>query len=338
LIAHYPNSLEYSTSPPSGGWCNRYIERYAIDSCEEQRNRIDTTHGVVWFVLAAWGSEKEWCGVEFGLHGFEEGDFVFTQHGPCCPSAPLEIPTSGWPGPSEGTAIVATSEPWRGDFVPVYYFVGYAYEEARIDIGVNPASNGLGTANCANPPAGWVPAAVGAMGLFGPGVYACPGEVPQGLQVLGAEPPLLEGGRVCCVGTGCTLTAGNICDFLSGVYHPEWTTCNPNPCSDQIEARYLVIGPGWWFGEDWSAGLEALATAHEADGIEGEVLTLMEIRSQYGSTDAPAIRQAIRDRFLDFGGPPTRFGVLLAGDWSSEPCDAERRVIPPFYRYDPLVA
>jgi hypothetical protein len=42
FIAHYPAAMQFSSDPPAGGWCQQYLSNYAITSCEEQVNRLDS--------------------------------------------------------------------------------------------------------------------------------------------------------------------------------------------------------------------------------------------------------------------------------------------------------
>ncbi len=187
LIAHFPTGMAFSSDPPTGGWCQHYWDNYRIEDCEEQVNRIDTEDEVIWFVLAAWDEEKEWCGTEFGFGEYDSTAFVITGFSPCWPADGLEIPTAAWPGPEEGTAIVVTSDPWEGNFVPVYWFSGYAYEEGLIPLAKDPATGFAGTANCANPPGTWAADSLGGMGLFQDGVYACPAGFLAGGPGLGPQ-------------------------------------------------------------------------------------------------------------------------------------------------------
>lgn len=174
LIAHHPTQMEFSSDPPDSGWCRCYWDSFSIEDCEDQVNRIDTTNQVIWFVLAAWDEEKRWCGTEFGLGEYDPAAFTITHYGPCWPIDGLEIPTSSWPAPNEGTAIVATGTAWQGNFIPVYWFAGYAYEEGLIPLATDPATDYAGTSNCANPPEAWEVESLGGMGFFREGVYTCP--------------------------------------------------------------------------------------------------------------------------------------------------------------------
>ena len=187
----------------------------------------------MWYVLAAWSESKEWCGVEYGFGTFDASILAFDDHGPCFPVDGLELPTSGWPGPNEGVAMtVVGGDTWTGNWVPVYYFVGYAYSEAgQIPIDVDPQGPFIGFANCQNPP-GIFPVAEntptefrrGAMGINIEGIRAAPG----------TPPPM----AVCCVDLSCLIRTEVECADLGGVWHPEWESCDPNPCDPEAVCCY----------------------------------------------------------------------------------------------------
>lgn len=274
FIAHYPAAMQFSSDPPAEGWCEYYEENFALTSCEDQVNRIDTSGGVIWFVLAAWTEAKEFCGVSFGLSAFPQGAFGFTDVGPCFPANGLEIPTAEWPGPEEGTSIVVTDTPWEGEFVPVYYFSGYAYSAGVISLAPNPQTGSGGTANCSNPPETWPAVAFGAMGLFQNGGYACPtgGHTPGGnepavccvdsdcYQVTEVQCTALGGqfhasepfcylnvcepfvGRACCLGDGtCAVLTVSECTVLGGTWISDRQSCEPTPCDEGTETTWGVI-------------------------------------------------------------------------------------------------
>jgi gingipain R len=178
FIAHHPPGLQFSAGQD---YCQRYFQDFAIDSCSEQNNRIDLDGNQgqtsVWYVLAAWGEEKEWCGAEFGFAAFDSTIYGFTQWGPCFPGGAndgLQLATTGWPGPNAGVSLSISSTPWSGNFVPIYWFMGYSYYQGEIPLAVNPGSAFGGTANCETPPQSWDATAFGGMGIFQEGTYACP--------------------------------------------------------------------------------------------------------------------------------------------------------------------
>lgn len=214
LLTHHPAQLQYSNGYDL---CEQY-EDYVIGSCEEQVNRIDINGDEavsVWYVIAAWDESKTWCATEFGFGDFDPAAFYFTDYGACLPNH-LEMTTGGWPGPNEGTAVVATDIVWSGNFLPVYYFVGRAYYVDTIPLSVDPAQQFGGFGNCSVPAESWN-AQLGVLGLFTDGVYLCP---PEAIHA-------------CCdPATGeCVLLTENECATLGGVWLQETDDCDPNPCT-----------------------------------------------------------------------------------------------------------
>lgn len=222
-IAHFVAELPYSTDPPVGGWCRAY-ESYAIPNSQGQVNRVDIPGGdeapVSWFVLSAWAEEKVWGLCQFGFGDFDPALFAFSEWSACCPVGFLEIPTAGWPGPNAGTAFTRIgSVGWEASIAPVYWFGGYAYAASApgmIPLGVDPSYNFAGWVNNVNPPAAFEAECLGALGIDMDGVACHP------------IPPVAV--AVCCVGHDCVLESEAGCLDLGGAWHPEWVSCEPNPC------------------------------------------------------------------------------------------------------------
>ncbi len=264
LVAHYVPEMVHSEDRWNV-YCDEYLEHYAIHSPAEVNARIDVAYfwPVDWFVLAAWESEdKRWCGTEFGFGDYNGNIFSAAAASPCFPDEGLEIPTPGWPGPLEGTAFVTTTMPWTGNWVPVYYFGGYAYGyygPGRIPIAEDPPTGFVSLGNCVIPPSQFPvePSARGAMGINTDGIvpefppppepWACCFDTGECFLLTQAECDLqgglawLEGvtctpnpcdqpGACCLIGL-CEITVGEgACDLLGGVYQGPGTTCDPNPC------------------------------------------------------------------------------------------------------------
>lgn len=220
FIAHFDPQVEWSD--PLQGWCVEYLECCVITSCDQQNPMLPTEASHVWFVLAQWWEEpKTWCLSEFGFGDYDPTIYVFDTFGPCTPGAHLEISTPDWPGPMQGTAVATTDIPWSGNFVPVYYFTGYAYTgTGQIPFGPDPPTGVAGFVNCPIPPQEFEAACLPAMGIGVPGIECC-GEEPQ---------PMYP----CCYGDddeACDVLTVADCDELGGVSHPEWPNCGPpNPC------------------------------------------------------------------------------------------------------------
>jgi hypothetical protein len=213
FITHYPPGIVYTIDPTD--WCATYGQ-FAISSCDQQNNTIDTELGAVWYVLAAFNeNDKVWCGTEFGLGAYNPGAVAFVGNGQC-PTDALVIPAGAWPGPSTGIAVAATGTPWTGNFQPVFWFACYAYTPTLIQLTNNPATGFGGFANCMTPPTPYTAACFGAMGILQPGIACCP------------VPPAQH---ACCIGDACVLVfSTDECLGLGGVDHPDWASCEGNPC------------------------------------------------------------------------------------------------------------
>ncbi len=201
-----------------------------IQSCEEQNTRIDGFAAHIWYVVAAWAEEKLWRGTEFGFGTYDLDGFYMVSWGPCFPSEGLEIPSENWPGSNEGTALAVVDTPWEGNFVAVYWFMGYAYgATCQMPLGVDPMTDFGGFANAEVPPEQFPATCYGALGLFMPGFECCPTTtVPS----------------VCCLaGAECYLLAESECVAMEGVWHPEWNSCGPpNPCEEGTPVEHTTWG------------------------------------------------------------------------------------------------
>jgi hypothetical protein len=238
LITHYVPELTYSTVPPPEGWCDAY-QPYAINDCGAQNTRIDVageSSAACWYVLAAWADAKEWCQVQFGVEPYDPALFTFIDSAPCFPpGGGFESSSEGWPGPAEGTRLIAGPSTWAGNFAPVYWFAGYAYSAAspgRIHLGPDrysvPDSASFGGFVACGADARSYDIREGDYGAFGintDGIAVCPA------------------GRleVCCVAQDCQLLAKGDCDALGGVWRMDWNSCDPNPC--EVSAVDASGGP-----------------------------------------------------------------------------------------------
>jgi hypothetical protein len=257
FICHHDPNIVYSVPPE--GWCQHYVDNYAIQNCEDQNPSIMTTESRIWFVLSAFQGAKRWCGTEFGFGEYEPYLYIFSSFGPCTPGGNLEIPSSSnWPGPNEGTAVVTTDLAWTGEIAPVYYFTGYAYYyyPAQIPVALDPPTSFAGWGNCLTPPQDFDAACLPAMGIMMDGIVCCP-DVPEHVCCIGEDcvittesvcldmqgqwhpewddcgPPNPCERFVCCVGENCYLVLEQECTDMQGEWHPEWDTCSPNPCQDE---------------------------------------------------------------------------------------------------------
>lgn len=174
---------------------------------------------MVWFILAAWlAPDKEWCGCEFGFGAYDPGLFQYAECGPCFPEQGLELPTGGWPGPNEGTALVTAGVPWIGNYTPVYMFCGYAYSyhgPGVIPLGVDPPTGLAGFCNCVLPPESWEAGSLGGLGINTDGIWAQP------------QPNVI---RACCLDEVCELRTHLECQGIGGRWLVDEPDCEPNPC------------------------------------------------------------------------------------------------------------
>jgi hypothetical protein len=223
LIAHYPTGMQYTNTDV----CEFYSSGYALTSAEQQVNRIDVTDTgtlVTWFVISAWSEPKKFCGVEFGIGNYDEAGFamMLSACGPCGTGFdPLEIPTGAWPGPGTGIALATPAGPWRGNYVPVYFFSGYAYAPGtKIELTINPTEPPpppfAGWANCDTPPVPASAGCLGAMGILQDGTFCEPNSNPDG---------------ACCFGGGvCQILSMDECDAAGGTWDGSPVCADPNPC------------------------------------------------------------------------------------------------------------
>ncbi len=221
MITHHPPGLVYTSDPTP--WCeDGYFE---IGECPDGVNATvpfdpDYTPWV-WYVVAAWTEEKQWAVYSFGFGDYDGSIFLFVDYGACDPGTEiLEFSTGGWPGPNEGTTVGWTGTPWVGNYVPLYWFGGYVYYDGAIPVDVDPGQNPpfCGFVDVLNPPTGYdvEPENRGILGVNTEGYVPCP------------QPPQPE--AVCCVGEDCYIVTEEDCEGMGGEFHPEWDTCDPNPC------------------------------------------------------------------------------------------------------------
>jgi hypothetical protein len=213
LITHAPPAMAYTDGE---NWCRRYAEEAAITNSYQQVCRIDPgleDPAPVWYVLAAWGAPKEWCRATFGFDHYDPISYAFLDWGPCSQHG-VEAPGTGWPGPDAGTAVLA-GERWSGNYEPLYWFAGYAYEPGQLPLCSYEYAGESGLTNCGGMT--FAPDCYGALGLFMPGL-ACH---PEG-QIF-----------ACCIGEVCEVLYEDDCRAAGGVWMTGTESCSPDPCSMQ---------------------------------------------------------------------------------------------------------
>ena len=261
FIAHHPAGLLYSSDPPAEGWC----AFNDLTGCADQNNdqmMAGADDPIVWYVIAAFLEDSEWCGIEFGLE-YTPYSWLPLGFGMCVPGEGLEIPGTGWPAPGTGTSVVTTTESWQGNFMPVYWFGGYGYYGGLTQLIDNPGSAAaVGFANCDQ--VEFPAACFGGIG-WGDGVEGvdcCPEIIPdlwacclydgtcmmlleddclaqdgvwyEGLTCDEVDCPVPD---VCCVEHVCYFVHLDECDALGGEWHPEFENCGPpNPCEELTPA------------------------------------------------------------------------------------------------------
>jgi hypothetical protein len=262
FIAHYEAQVQYCIDPTD--YCALYAP-YAISDPSQAVVQLPDDTEAIWYVLAAWELEaKTWCGTEFGFGDYAGLAFTYYSIAPCYPpTGGLEIPSTGWPGPLSGTAFVATGDPWNGNYLPVYWFAGKAYEyygptTIQIDLNPHPPTSFCGFSNCMNPPASFS-VAEAQRGSIGIGVagrppmfppppepWACCIPVEPWCVMLMEQECLLAGGEwlgpqyvcepglcpemwACCVGGVCTMMFEENCALVGGTWL-QGIPCDPNPC------------------------------------------------------------------------------------------------------------
>lgn len=215
LITHAPSGIQYS---PGMDLCDPWTT-HGIGGCEEQINSMpagtDPATQTLFYVVAAWEEDKQFCGATFGIGSAFGGHFYFTDYGACLSDA-WTYATPSWPGPGEGVTVVSTQNGWEGNWLPVYAFLGYAYEEDEIPLDINPEHDFGGTFNCAYPAVTWDAACLGVMGVGTEGEDCCP-------------VPAVH--KACCEEDGsCQVLTEYGCELIGGVFHPEWDDCVVAEC------------------------------------------------------------------------------------------------------------
>ncbi|MCK4303308.1 MAG: hypothetical protein KAY24_03640 [Candidatus Eisenbacteria sp.] len=214
LIMHHPPEVVM------GGECN-----VQLPTVGDQNPRIDGLPGdlVTFYVIGAFAAPREFCGFQFGFGEFDPSIFTFMDWGSCAGvefEDYLELASSGWPGPNEGTACVSTVGSWDGFIVPMYYFTGIAYAEGVIPLDADPTHDMAAFTNCES----WMGLPelfeihkdrLGALGIFTDGK-----PVEPELSIRWA----------CCADEECQLLSAADCDALGGTWLCGLLSCTPDPC------------------------------------------------------------------------------------------------------------
>ncbi len=283
LIIHHPTDLVFTDTVD---WALEY-PTHAITSEAEQNPRIDLDAnegadevGAVWYLIAAFEEDKEWCGVSFGLGAFEINCFYVAENGACL-AGHLEIPVGDWPGPNTGTSVVATTTQWAGNYQAVYWFGGYSYEAGYVPLGINPDMGSIAFGNCEQPaieyevPQDATPSRLGVLGIFQDGTKAYVGGDPA--------PDTFA----CCAGDGtCSILTEAVCDAAMGTWY-DGVICDPKPCEEiccyanatcaasQTEAACLASSGLWVPEEDNDCDAYTCPTAYACCSADAQTCTVV---------------------------------------------------------------
>ena len=209
LIVHAPPEAQYTSGQD---WCGLYDEQYRITGSDEQVTRLSSLsadHAIVWYVIAGWSDPKIWRGVAFGFGPYDAGCFGFIDWGACNGGGYLEH-TEKWPCPGEGVAILHADH-WSGNYEPIGWFAGYAYESGRIPLVQQEWMGFSGFVNEAF--AQFDIACLGSLGILIEGLECHP--VPN---------------SACCLDGQCLLLSEKDCALQGGIRAGSEEACDPNPC------------------------------------------------------------------------------------------------------------
>lgn len=232
LLAHLNPKIEYTSTVTS------YEGMADLEECEKAivEGRVDAERAQVWFVLASFEASPgpvELGGAGFGFGDYDASRLQFGASGPCNDGF-LELPTSGWPGPREGTALLFDPlRPHREDVVELYWFASYAYGAVVVPLDEAPhypPGEQFSMPNTGEPGESTVvdeAADFGSIGFGTPGYNPC-GQGPA------------EG--ACCLFGNCHILSRNDCEDQGGIYRGDNTDCFPNPCEeDQVKTTWGVL-------------------------------------------------------------------------------------------------
>lgn len=204
LVATLADGVVYTSDEES------YCGAGATD-CATANGRYDNTDTAVINVLAVFpgAANPRLAGVTFGV-AYNDAEIFLQGWGAC---GDFELPTGGWPGSGEGTAVTYSSAQ-ESNLVDVYWFAAYNYygNANSFDLAAHP-SQGANFADDSVPSELDPIAALGSFGFSTDGNVPCPADDAPG---------------ACCFADGsCTLEFRVDCqgDFLG-----DGTSCDPNPC------------------------------------------------------------------------------------------------------------
>jgi hypothetical protein len=211
LVPHLDPTIEYTSTILS------YQGMSDLDDCEEAivEGVVEAQRAQVWYVVAAFRDSPgpvDLGGVEFGFESYDQSKIAFIDSGPCNDGF-LELPSSGWPGPREGTSIVFQSAR-REEVVEIYWFASYVYGQVAVPIGPRPGMAADVQFSSIESSDDDLAGGFGVMGFGEPGYNPCGGST--------------EG--ACCVYPDCLILSREECASQGGRYRGDNTDCFPDPC------------------------------------------------------------------------------------------------------------
>jgi len=227
LITHLNTELEYTSTIPT------YEGQAELRDCEDAVcvGPVDPERGQVWFVLASFENSPgpvDLGGAQFGFESYDTSRLQFVDYG-ACNEGFLEIPTSGWPGPSSGTALVFERSR-QEDVVELYWFASYVYGEVAITLA--PCPDAVGGIAFSTPPPDQEEDVAFDFGKLGFGT--------EGYNPCDPVPPDLDG--ACCIFDECFVLTEDDCTAQNGVFQGVGTDCFPNPCrGDYVDTSWGVL-------------------------------------------------------------------------------------------------
>ena len=198
-------------------------------TCDELVPQAVSADGVEWILMVlANTTDMQVSTLVWGLGQYDPGAVYIGYYGPCDPwGTALEIPTSGWPGPGEGTAVSWAPNCWTGTMFAFYYLGAYVYAPGTVPYGPHPTQNPPFQVVSCDPIELDEPACTDSYAGFGgaAGSNCCP-QVPQ------------EG--ACCFDGTCVLLLEEDCIAQGG----QWVggPCDPNPCQPPTAVEETTWG------------------------------------------------------------------------------------------------
>jgi len=229
LLTHLNTDIEYTASTVS------YAGQSDLRDCREAvtEGPVVADRAQVWFVLASFAKSPgpvNLGGMEFGFADFRASRISFVGYGPCN-DGELELPTSRWPGPREGTAISFMNAPRREELVEIYWFASYVYEDVSIELTVRPETE---TAQFATPGYEGSPSVTDDAADFG-----ILGFGEEGYNPCAAPGPA---SGACCIWGQCRIMQRDACESQGGAYQGDNSDCFPDPCQhDEIETTWGLL-------------------------------------------------------------------------------------------------